>query len=192
MRSVLSIHWKDRCWSCNSLATWCEELTHWKILRCWEKLKAGGVGDDRRWDDWMASLTRWTWIWASSGSWWWTGKTGILWSRGLQRVGHNWAIELNGIATKGHEYSWIYKIERVLFEAVRTMRFPRGQLQREKRDPDTDTWAVRRKDQETLRRGQGSNRRNSRRYAREENLLETTPPLDMFWELGYLEKPSST
>lgn len=62
------------------------------------------------------------------------------------------------------------------------MRFPRGQLQREKRDPDTETWAVRRKDQETLRRGQGSNRRKSRRYAREENLLETTPPPDMFWE----------
>ena len=74
----------------------------------------------------------------------------------------------------------MYKVESVLFEAVRTMRFPRRQLQREKRDPDTVTWAVRRKDQETLRRGQRSIRRKSRRYAREENLLETTPPLDMF------------
>ena len=90
-------HWKDWCWSWNSntLATWCKELNHWKRPWCWERLKAGGEGDGRRWDDWMASLTWWTWIWASSGSWWWTGKPGVLWSMGSQRVGHNWAIELN-------------------------------------------------------------------------------------------------
>ena len=70
-------------------------LIHWKRPWCWERLKAGGEGDGRRWDDWMASLTWWTWIWASSGSWWWTGKPGVLWSMGSQRVGHNWAIELN-------------------------------------------------------------------------------------------------
>ena len=62
------IHWKDWCWSWNSntLATWCEELTHWKRLWCWERLKAGAEGDDRGWDGWMPSLTRWTWVWASS------------------------------------------------------------------------------------------------------------------------------
>ena len=56
-RSVLGVHWKDWCWSWNSntLATWCEELTHLKRLWCWERLKAGGEGDDWQWDGWMAS-----------------------------------------------------------------------------------------------------------------------------------------
>ena len=62
---------------------------------CWERLKAEGEGDDRGWDGWMASRTRWTWVWASSGSWWWTGKSGVLWSTGSQRVGHDWVTELN-------------------------------------------------------------------------------------------------
>ena len=62
---------------------------------CWERLKAGGEGDDRGWDGWMASLTRWTWVWVNSGSWWWTGRPGVLWFTGLQRVGHDWATELN-------------------------------------------------------------------------------------------------
>ena len=58
-KSVLNIHWKDWCWSWNSitLATWCKELTHWKRLWCWKRLKSGGEEDDRRWDGWMASLT---------------------------------------------------------------------------------------------------------------------------------------
>ena len=59
------------------------------------KLKAGGEGDDRGGDGWMASLTLWTWVWITSGSWWWTGKPGMLQSMGLQRVGHNWVTELN-------------------------------------------------------------------------------------------------
>ena len=60
------------------LATWCKESTRWNRPQCWERLKAGGEGDDRGWDNWMASLTRWTWIWASSGRWWRTGKPGVL------------------------------------------------------------------------------------------------------------------
>ena len=58
------MHWKDWCWSWNSntLATWWEELTHWKRPWCWERLKAGGEGDDREWDGWMASPTQWTWV----------------------------------------------------------------------------------------------------------------------------------
>ena len=70
------VHWKDWCWSWNSntLATWCEELTHWKRLWCWERLRAGGEGDERGWDGWMASPTLRTWVWASSRSWWWTGS----------------------------------------------------------------------------------------------------------------------
>ena len=65
-----NIHWKDWCWdwNSNSLAIWWEKLSHWKRPWCWERLKAGGEGDDRGWDGWMASLTWWTWIWASSRS----------------------------------------------------------------------------------------------------------------------------
>ena len=60
------------------LATSCEELTHWKRPWCWEGLGTGGEGDDRGWDGWMASPTQWTWIWMNSGSWWWTGRPGVL------------------------------------------------------------------------------------------------------------------
>ena len=75
--------------------TWCEEKTCLKRPWCWERLKAGGEGDDRGWDGWMASLIWWTGVWVSSGSWWWTGKPGMLQSVGLQRVRHDWATELN-------------------------------------------------------------------------------------------------
>ena len=60
------------------------ELTHWKRPWCWERLGAGGEGDDRGWDGWMASLTRWTWVWVNSESWWWTGGPGVLRFMGLQ------------------------------------------------------------------------------------------------------------
>ena len=95
--SVLSIHWKDWCWSWNSntLAPWCEELTHLKRPWCWERLKAGRKGDDRRWDGWMASPTQWTWVWVNSRRWWWTGRPGMLLSMGLQRVRHDWVTEMN-------------------------------------------------------------------------------------------------
>ena len=68
-KSILNIHWKDWCWSwCfNTLATYCKELTHQKRPWCWERLKAGGEGDNRGWDGWMASPTWCTWVWASSG-----------------------------------------------------------------------------------------------------------------------------
>ena len=97
MRSVLGIHWKDWCWSWNSntLATSCEELTHWKRPWCWEGLEAGRKGDNRGWDGWMASLTRWTWVGVDSGNWWWTGRPGVLWFMRSQRVGHDWVTELN-------------------------------------------------------------------------------------------------
>ena len=60
---------------------------------CWERLRAG-EGDDRGWGGWLASLTQWTWVWVDSGSWWWTGRPGVLWFMGSQRVGHNWVTEL--------------------------------------------------------------------------------------------------
>ena len=71
---------------------------HWWHLKrpwCWEGLKAGGEGDDRGWDGWVASPTPWTRIWVNSGSWWWTGRPGVLQFLGSQRVRHDWATELN-------------------------------------------------------------------------------------------------
>ena len=96
-RSALGFLWREWCWSWSSstLATSREELTHWKRLWCWEGLGAGGEGDDRGWDGWMASLTWWTWVWVDSRCWWWTGRPGVLQIMGSQRVGHNWATELN-------------------------------------------------------------------------------------------------
>ena len=93
----MNVHWKDWCWSWNSntLATWCKELTHLKRPWCWERLKAGEEGDDRGWDGWMASPTRCTWVWVNSGSWWWTGRPGVLRFMGSQRVRHDWVTELN-------------------------------------------------------------------------------------------------
>ena len=69
--------------------------TLWKRLWCWEGLGEGGEEEDRGWDGWMASWTRWTWVWVNSGSWWWTGRPGVLWFMGSQRVRHDWVTELN-------------------------------------------------------------------------------------------------
>ena len=68
----------------NTLATSCEELTHLKRPSCWERLRTGGEGDDRGRDGWMASPTQWTWVWVDSGSWWWTGRPGVLQIMGSQ------------------------------------------------------------------------------------------------------------
>ena len=62
---------------------------------CWERLRVGGEGDDRGWDGWMASPTQWTWVWVDCRSWWWTGRPGMLWIMGSQRVRHDWVTELN-------------------------------------------------------------------------------------------------
>ena len=77
---------------------WWPDAKNWLIgkecrVRCWGRLKAG-EGDNRGWDGQMASLTQWIWIWASSESWWWTGKPGMLQPMQLQRVGHDWVTEL--------------------------------------------------------------------------------------------------
>ena len=96
-RSALGFLWKEWCYSWNSstLATSCKELTHWKKPWCWEGLGEGEEGEDRGWDGWMASLTRWTWVWANSRRWWWTGRPGVLLFMGSQRIVHDWATELN-------------------------------------------------------------------------------------------------
>ena len=108
-KSALNIYWKDWCWSwrSNTLATWCTAPIHWKSPWCWERLKMG-EGDDREWDGWMASLTWWTWVWGRSGSWWWTGKPGVLQPMGSQGFGHNWVTELN------YKYNIICYMNRLL------------------------------------------------------------------------------
>ena len=102
-RSVLNVHWEDWWWSWNSntFATWFKELTHLKRPWCWERLMAGGEGYNRGWDGWMASLTQWTWVWVNSGSWWWTGRPGMLhpWVR---RVVHAWVTKLKLMHTYTH------------------------------------------------------------------------------------------
>ena len=77
---------------------WPPHAKSWLIEKdpdAWEGLRAGGEGDDRGWDGWMASLTRWTWVWVNSRSWWWTGRPGVLQFMGSQGVRHDWATELN-------------------------------------------------------------------------------------------------
>ena len=76
-----------------------KDPTHLKRPWCWRRLKAGGEGDDKGWDGWMASPTQWTWVWVTSGRWWWTRRPGVLRFMRLQRVGHDWMTELN----------WMYK-----------------------------------------------------------------------------------
>ena len=80
------------------------------VLICISGLGAGGKGDDREWDGWMASLTRWMWVWVNSGSWWWTGRPGVRRFMGSQRVGHDWATELNWT-----ELNWIMSDVKHLF-----------------------------------------------------------------------------
>ena len=98
----------DWCWSWNSstLATWCKELTHWKRHWCWERLKAGGEGDDRGCNGWMASPAQWTWVWVNSRSWWWTGRPDVLQFTGSPRFRHDWVTKLNWIHWKDWCWSW--------------------------------------------------------------------------------------
>ena len=79
---------KDWCWSwiSSTLATSCEEFTHWKRPLCWEGSGAAGEGGNRGWDGWVASPTPWTGVWVNSGSWWWTGRPGVLDSWGCKEL----------------------------------------------------------------------------------------------------------
>ena len=106
-------------WSSTILATWCEEPTHCKRTWCWERLKAAGEGDDRRWDGWMATLTQWTWVWVNSWSWWWTGKPGVLQFMGSQR--DDWMTELanhDTMSVRQGGQSWYF----VAIRQMRTLR----------------------------------------------------------------------
>ena len=96
-KSVLVVHWKNRCWSWSSitLVTWCEELTHLKRPWCWERLKEREEGDNRGWDGWMASPTQCTWVWVNSGSWWWTGRCAAVHGVAKSWTGLSGWTELN-------------------------------------------------------------------------------------------------
>ena len=94
---------------------WPPDAKSWLIGKDWrwEGLGAGGEGDDRGWDGWMASPTRWTWVWVNSGSWWWTGRPGVLQYMGSQRVGHDWVTELNWTVPPQAWKPWSYPASRL-------------------------------------------------------------------------------
>ena len=102
-------------WSSNTLATWCKELTHWKRPWCWERLRVGGEGGDRRWDGWMASWTQSTWIWANSRRQWRTGEPGAQQSMGSQRVGRDLSTERQQSLPLHHLY--LQELGSTLFHA---------------------------------------------------------------------------
>ena len=78
------------------------------------KLKAGGEGDDRGWDGWMASWTKWTWVWVSTRSWWWTGRPGMLQSMASQRVRHDWSTKLDWTETLSETHILFFQFPFVI------------------------------------------------------------------------------
>ena len=104
-KEIQPVHSEDQPWvffgrndaKAETPILWPPHVKSWLIGKdwCWEGLGAGGEGDDRGWDGWMVSPTRWTWVWVNSRSWWWTGRPGVLQFMELQRVGHDRATELN-------------------------------------------------------------------------------------------------
>ena len=102
---------------------WYKELTHLKRLWCWERWRGGGEGGNRGWDGWMASLTQWTWVWASSRSWWWTGKPGMLQSMGLQSQ-----TQLSGWKTNGRDWRCLrnYPMLELILLSLHTL--PHGEI----------------------------------------------------------------
>ena len=146
------IHWKDWGWSrnANTLAAWCEELSHLKRPWCWERWKSG-EGDNRGWDGWMASPMRWIWIYVDSRSWWWTGRPGMLQSLWSQRVGHDWVTELNWYlclddAHMGNDFVGKWLLMTWVFIADGTSWFlemwPKGRASREGEWLRMESWRL--------------------------------------------------
>ena len=114
--TLKSIHdnWKNHSLEAETLVLWPPDAKSWLIWKdpdAEKDLRAGGEGDGKGWDGWMASLTQWTWVWVNSGSWWWTGSPGMLQFIGSQGVGLDWATELN----------WTDKMD--LFGKVKSLLF---------------------------------------------------------------------
>ena len=105
-------------------------LSKMKRPWCWERLRAGGEGDGREWDGWMASPTQWTWVWVISGSWWWTGKPGVLQSMGSQSQTQlsNWTEVKWLLIIAMMQYIWsnIELLDRVQNEAPELCLFCGG------------------------------------------------------------------
>ena len=97
---------------------WPPDNKNWERPWCWEKLKAGGGGDNRWWDDWMKSLTQWTWIWASSGSWWRTGEPGMLLFMMSQRVRHDWVTKQQWYCTGNSFQSGSWEKVALIFKLL--------------------------------------------------------------------------
>ena len=108
------------------------DAKNWFIDKDPERLRAGKEGDNRGWDCWMVSLTLWTWVWASSRSWWWTGKPDVLQSMGSQRVGHDWAAELTELKFANillrvffidvHSRNWLFLVVLLSGFGIRVMK----------------------------------------------------------------------
>ena len=106
-KEIQPVHPKDQSWiligrtDAEAPTLWSSDAKNWLIEKTLMlgKIEAEGEGDDRGWDGWMASLTLWIWVWASSRRWWRTGKPGILQSMGSQRVRHDWATEQQPVFT---------------------------------------------------------------------------------------------
>ena len=91
---------------------------------CWEGLGAGGKGDDRGWDCWMASPTRWTWVWVNSGSWWWTGRPGLLRFMVSQGVRHDWVTELNWTPVLEAITKWWRVCQHIFMTTIKLSKSP--------------------------------------------------------------------
>ena len=96
-KEIQPVHPKDQSWvfigrtdaEAETPILWPPDAKSWFIWKkpwCWERLRSGGEGDNRGWDGWMASSTQWTWVWVDSGSWWWTGRPGVLWFMGCKEL----------------------------------------------------------------------------------------------------------
>ena len=114
--TLKSIHdyWKNHSLEAETLVLWPLDAKSWLIWKdpdAKKDLRAGGEGDDKGWDGWVASLTQWTWVWVNSGSQWWTGSPGVLQFMGSQGAGLDWATELN----------WTDKMD--LFGKVKSLLF---------------------------------------------------------------------
>ena len=137
-RSALGFLWINDA-KAETPILWPPHAKSWLIGKdwCWEGLGAGAEGYDRGWDGWMASLTRWMWVWVNSRSWWWTGRPGVLWFMGSQRVEHDWVTDLiwsdqvlNTPSLKNAEVeiqinrkSRIYKLKCLITEICRFLLF---------------------------------------------------------------------